>query len=62
MLSISEPNKCQRQRPTVPGPRRLFGQIGSVTYQAITDWIEHNDANMGAALAFYTVFSIASWS
>lgn len=48
-----------RRRPTAPVPRRRFRQIGSVAYQAIGGWIEHNDANMGAALAFYTMFSIA---
>src|SRR3984893_6644036 len=41
------------------GPRLPFRQIGSVAYQAIAGWMEHNDANMGAALAFYTMFSIA---
>ena len=41
------------------GPRLPFRQIGSVAYQAIAGWVEHNDSNMGAALAFYTMFAIA---
>ena len=41
------------------GRRLPFRQIGSVAYQAIAGWVEHNDSNMGAALAFYTMFAIA---
>jgi membrane protein len=41
------------------GPRLPIRQIGSVVYQAIAGWVEHNDSNMGAALAFYTMFAIA---
>jgi membrane protein len=41
------------------GPRLQFRQIGSVAYQAVAGWVEHNDSNMGAALAFYTMFAIA---
>jgi membrane protein len=44
---------------TATGRRLSFRQIGSVAYQAIAGWVEHNDANMGAALAFYTMFAIA---
>jgi len=42
-----------------PGPQWPFREIGSVAYQAIVGWVEHNDSNMGAALAFYTMFAIA---
>jgi membrane protein len=42
-----------------PGRRWPFREIGSVAYQAIAGWVEHNDSNMGAALAFYTMFAIA---
>ena len=41
------------------GPRLPFRQMGSVAYRAIAGRVEHNDANMGAALAFYTMFAIA---
>jgi membrane protein len=41
------------------GRRLPFRQVGSVAYQAIAGWVEHNDSNMGAALAFYTMFAIA---
>jgi membrane protein len=44
---------------TKSGRRFSFRQIGWVAYQAIAGWAEHNDANMGAALAFYTMFAIA---
>jgi len=42
-----------------PGLRWRFREISSVAYQAIAGWVEHNDSNMGAALAFYTMFAIA---
>ena len=41
------------------GPRLPIRQIYSLVYQAIAGWVEHNDSNMGAALAFYTMFAIA---
>src|SRR5260370_9992044 len=58
-MNISKLSTSHRRRQTAPGPRWLFREIGSVAYQAIAGWIEHNDANMGAALAFYRMFSIA---
>jgi membrane protein len=58
-MNASKRSTSQEGRLSAPGPRRPFREIGSVAYQAIAGWIEHNDANMGAALAFYTVFSIA---
>jgi membrane protein len=44
---------------TTTGRRLSLRQICSVGYRAIAGWVEHNDANMGAALAFYTMFAIA---
>jgi membrane protein len=58
-MSISKSTTLQRRRQTMTGPRLAFRQIGSVAYQAIAGWVEHNDSNMGAALAFYTMFAIA---
>ena len=58
-MNISKLTTLQRRRQTATGPRLPFRQIASVAYQAIAGWMEHNDANMGAALAFYTMFSIA---
>src|SRR6202171_1588627 len=58
-MNISKLSTSQRRRQTATGPQLPFRQIGSVAYQAIAGWIEHNDSNMGAALAFYTMFSIA---
>jgi membrane protein len=58
-MNISKLTTLQRRRQTATGPRLPLRQIGSVAYQAIAGWMEHNDANMGAALAFYTMFSIA---
>jgi membrane protein len=34
-------------------------QIFKVVRAAVTDWIGHRAASKGAALAFYTLFSIA---
>jgi membrane protein len=58
-MKISKLTTSQRLRQAAPGPRLAFRQIGSVAYQAIAGWVEHNDSNMGAALAFYTMFAIA---
>jgi membrane protein len=58
-MNISKLSTSQRQRQGAPAPRWPFREIGSVAYQAIAGWVEHNDSNMGAALAFYTMFSIA---
>src|SRR3984893_2487528 len=59
-MNISKSTTLQRRRRhTWTGLQLPFRQIGSVAYQAIAGWMEHNDANMGAALAFYTMFSIA---
>jgi uncharacterized BrkB/YihY/UPF0761 family membrane protein len=59
-MNFSKLSTSQRQRQTTDAkrPRRLR-EIGSVAYQAIADWVERNDSNMGAALAFYTMFAIA---
>ena len=40
-------------------PRWRFRDVRSIVYQAIAGWLDHNAASMGAALAFYTLFSIA---
>ncbi|UGQ47865.1 YihY/virulence factor BrkB family protein [Massilia endophytica] len=37
----------------------LAKKLPGVGYCAITEWFEHSDASKGAALAFYTLFSIA---
>jgi membrane protein len=58
-MNISNSTTLQRLRRTMTGPRLPFRQIGSVAYQVIAGWVEHNDSNMGAALAFYTMFAIA---
>ena len=59
-MNLSKLSTSQRRRRATGArrPRRLR-EIGLVAYQAIAGWVEHNDSNMGAALAFYTVFSIA---
>src|SRR5258708_18069912 len=58
-MNISKLSTSHRRRQTAPGPRWPFREIGSVAYQAIAGWVEHNDSNLGAALAFYTMFAIA---
>jgi len=58
-MNISKSTTSQKRRQAAPGPRLAFRQFSSVAYQAIASWVEHNDANMGAALAFYTMFAIA---
>jgi uncharacterized BrkB/YihY/UPF0761 family membrane protein len=58
-MNISKSTTLQRRRQMMTGLRLAFRQIGSVAYQALAGWVEHNDSNMGAALAFYTMFAIA---
>src|SRR5450432_4036685 len=58
-MNLSKSTMLQTPRLTATGTRLSFRQIGSVAYQAIAGWVEHNDANMGAALAFYTMCAIA---
>jgi membrane protein len=48
-----------QQRPPVPRKRWRFRDVRSIAYQAISAWLDHDAASMGAALAFYTLFSIA---
>src|ERR1700722_6641963 len=43
----------------VPRKRLRFREVGSIAYQALSAWLDHEAASMGAALAFYTLFSIA---
>lgn len=43
-------------------PRRgltLLSKTKDIIVQALRGWIEHDASTMGAALAFYTVFSVA---
>src|ERR1700693_1105013 len=58
-MNTAKLSSWQRRRQTAPGPRLPFREIASVAYQAVAGWVEHNDSNMGAALAFYTMFAIA---
>jgi membrane protein len=48
-----------QRRPPAQGRIWRFRTIGSVVYKAISAWFDHNAPSMGAALAFYTLFSIA---
>src|SRR5450631_4735307 len=48
----------QRRRPAVDERWRVR-DARSIVYKAISAWIDHDAASMGAALAFYTLFSIA---
>jgi membrane protein len=36
-----------------------FADVVAVVSQAVTAWFEHNASSLGAALAFYTLFSVA---
>jgi membrane protein len=48
----------QRRRLAVD-LRWRFRNARSIVYKTISAWIDHDAASMGAALAFYTLFSIA---
>jgi membrane protein len=57
-MKAAKLDEDQRCRPAA-GPRWRFRNARSIVYKAISAWIDHDAASMGAALAFYTLFSIA---
>jgi membrane protein len=57
-MKTAQLGPCQRRPPTA-GSRWQFRYARSIVYKAISAWIEHDAASMGAALAFYTLFSVA---
>jgi membrane protein len=46
-------------RPSARPRLKILWDIRDIITEAIRAWIEHDDSTMGAALAFYTVFSVA---
>jgi hypothetical protein len=38
---------------------KIIWNIKDIVTQAVRAWVEHGTSTMGAALAFYTVFSVA---
>ncbi|MDB6082555.1 MAG: putative ribonuclease [Gammaproteobacteria bacterium] len=40
-------------------PHRRFGDIVDIATRSVLGWFEHNASSLGAALAFYTLFSVA---
>jgi membrane protein len=52
-------SKAMQQEQPPARPRWRFREVRSIVYQSITGWLDHDAASMGAALAFYTLFSIA---
>lgn len=42
-----------------PAAHRRVGEVVDITTEAVTAWFEHNASSLGAALAFYTLFSVA---
>jgi membrane protein len=57
-MKAAQLDSDQRHRPAV-NSRWRFRDARSIVYKAISAWIDHDAASMGAALAFYTLFSIA---
>ena len=41
------------------GSRGAIRDVGSIVAKSISAWLEHNASSLGAALAFYTLFSVA---
>jgi membrane protein len=41
------------------GRKSGFRDIGRIVTQSVSAWLEHSASSMGAALAFYTLFSVA---
>jgi membrane protein len=41
------------------GPKTRFRDIGAIVTQSVSAWLAHDASSMGAALAFYTMFSVA---
>ena len=48
-----------QRKPPPKRARWALRDVRSIVQQAISGWLEHSAASMGAALAFYTLFSIA---
>ncbi|HWJ36610.1 MAG TPA: YihY/virulence factor BrkB family protein [Steroidobacteraceae bacterium] len=42
-----------------PGPYWHFGDIVEIVTKSVSAWFDHNASSLGAALAFYTLFSVA---
>ena len=57
-MKTAKLDAVQRPEPAAD-PVWHFRGIRSLVYKAISAWIDHDAASMGAALAFYTLFSIA---
>ena len=51
--------KAIQREPPPERARWALRDVRSIVHQAISGWLEHSAASMGAALAFYTLFSIA---
>src|SRR6202165_3970202 len=57
-MKAAKLDAVQRRKPTADS-RWHFRGVRSIMHKAISAWIDHDAASMGAALAFYTLFSIA---
>jgi membrane protein len=57
-MKAAKLDTAQRRKPTADS-RWHFRGVRSIVHKAISAWIDHDAGSMGAALAFYTLFSIA---
>jgi len=57
--SSRSPSRSKSSKPALaPAPLRL-ASLRTVVLGAVTDWLNHRASSKGAALAFYTLFSLA---
>jgi hypothetical protein len=47
------------EREALKQLRGTIRDIGSIVAQSVSAWLAHDASSMGAALAFYTLFSVA---
>jgi membrane protein len=45
--------------PRGAGPRSRIRDVAGIITKSVTSWFDHNASSLGAALAFYTIFSVA---
>jgi len=56
MRPLNEPEKsCAHNVPL----REKLRDIGGIFVKSVSAWVDHNASSLGAALAFYTLFSVA---
>jgi len=57
--SNRSPSRSRSSEPSLPPVQLHLASLRTVAVGAVTDWLNHRASSKGAALAFYTLFSLA---